>query len=157
MRQVHVCENLCPEALSENMKMCEILQANVLIEKFSSSYSDYTNQLKYRKKDLTLQELIIYMRIEEANRLKNKMDSLSLNCSKANQVQSTVPINKDIFKGKGKKNHKPNYAKQQNKFSNKIQKPKGCTMPVATQDTKHISVQFAKGSHSGIKSLLISA
>jgi len=36
-----------------------------------------------------------------------------------------LPTNRDRFKGKGKKNQKPNYAKQQNKFSNKIQKPKG--------------------------------
>jgi len=32
-----VYENLCAEVLSEGMKMCEILQANVLIEKFSPS------------------------------------------------------------------------------------------------------------------------
>jgi len=34
MVQVHVYENLCVEVLSENLKMDEILQANVLIEKF---------------------------------------------------------------------------------------------------------------------------
>ena len=52
------------------------------------------------------------------------MDSLPLNYSKANLVESTVPTNRDMFKGKGKKSQKPNYAKQQNKFNNKIQKPK---------------------------------
>jgi len=44
------------------------------------------------------------MRAEEATRLKDKMDSLSLNCSKANLVESVVPTNRDRFKGKGKKN-----------------------------------------------------
>ena len=37
MEQVHGYENVCAEVLSENMKMCEILQANVLIEKFPPS------------------------------------------------------------------------------------------------------------------------
>lgn len=52
--QVHVYENLCAEVLVEGMKMCEILQANVLIENFSPSWSDYRNHLKHKKKDLTL-------------------------------------------------------------------------------------------------------
>ena len=51
------------------------------------------------------------MRTEEANSLKDKMDSLSLNSSKANLLQSTEPINRDKFKGKGKKNQKSNYSK----------------------------------------------
>jgi len=60
------------------------------------------------------------MRIEGANCQKDKMNALPLNCSKANLVESTVLTNRDMFKGKGKKNQKPNYLKQQKKFSNKI-------------------------------------
>jgi len=52
------------------------------------------------------------MRIEEANCLKDKMDSLSLNFSKANLVESIAPTNKDKYEGKGKKNQKPSYTKQ---------------------------------------------
>jgi len=37
MEQVYVYENLCAQVLNEGMKMCEILQANVLIEKFLPS------------------------------------------------------------------------------------------------------------------------
>jgi len=103
MEQVHVYENLCTEVLNEGMKMCEILQENVLIEKFSPSWSDYRNHLKYKKKDLTLQELISHMRTEEASRLKDKLESLSLNSSKANLVESSMPFNRDRFKGKNKK------------------------------------------------------
>ena len=33
-KQGYVYENLCAEALNENMNMCEILKANVLIKKF---------------------------------------------------------------------------------------------------------------------------
>jgi len=114
MEQVHTYENLCAEVLNEGMKMCEILQANVLIEKFPPSWSDYRNHLKYKKKDLTLQELISHMRTEEVNRLKDKMAFLSLNSSKANHVESLVPSNKDRFKGKNKKDQKQ--AKHQNQL-----------------------------------------
>lgn len=112
MEHVHVYENLCAEVLSENMKMCEILRANVLIEKFLPSWSDYRNQLKYKKKNLALQELINHLRTEEANRLKDKMNSLSLNSSYVNLIESVVPTNRDKYKGKHKKNQKSSYAKQ---------------------------------------------
>jgi len=94
-----------------------------------------------------------HMRIKKANCLKDKMDSRSLNSSNANLVESAVPINRDRFKGKSKENQKPSYPKQQNKFSNKIQQPKGCAMPVASRGTKHTSAPFTKSSHSQTGSL----
>ena len=103
MEQVHAYENVCAEVLNEGMKMGDILQANVLIEKFPPSWSDYRNHLKHKKKDLTLQELISLMRTEEVNRLKDKMSSLYLNSSKANLVESSVPLNRERFKGKNKR------------------------------------------------------
>ena len=68
--------------------MCEILQANVLLEKFPLTWSEYRNHLKHKKKDLTLQELISHMRTEEANRLKDKKTSLFSVSVKANLVES---------------------------------------------------------------------
>ncbi|XP_019267101.1 PREDICTED: uncharacterized protein LOC109244460 [Nicotiana attenuata] len=72
MEQVHEYENLTADVLNEGMEMCEVLQANVLLEKFPPSWSDYRNQLKHKKKNLTLQELISHMRIEEKDRFKGK-------------------------------------------------------------------------------------
>jgi len=123
MEQVHAYGNLCAEVLNEGMKMCEILQANVLMEKFPPSWSDYRNHLKHKKKDLTLQELISHMRTEETNRLKDKMSSLSLTTSRANLVESSVPLNRDRFKGKNKQDQK--HYKHQNqlkRMNSKIQK-----------------------------------
>jgi len=68
--------------------------------------------VKHKKKELTLQELISHMRTEEANRLKDTMDSLCLYSSKANLVESAVLTNIDRFKGKDKKNQKPSYPKR---------------------------------------------
>ncbi|XP_070014739.1 uncharacterized protein [Nicotiana sylvestris] len=129
MEQVHKYENLTANVLNEGMEMCEILQDNVLLEKFPPSWSDYKNQLKHKKKNLTLQELISHMRTEEANRLKDeefellkdKIKSLSLNSSKANLVESSYTFVKDRFKGKQKKGQKKRYVKKQNYFN----KPEG--------------------------------
>jgi len=54
MEQIYTYENLCAEVLAEGKKMCEILQANVLIEKFPPSWSYYRNHINHKKKDLTL-------------------------------------------------------------------------------------------------------
>ena len=65
------------------------------------------------------------MRTEVANRLKEKMSSLSLNYVNSNLAESAVPMNRDRFKGKGKKFQKPNYnLRNQNAVNKKIQKPK---------------------------------
>jgi len=130
MEQVHMYENLCAEVLVEGMKMCKILQANVLIEKFLPSWSDYRTYLKHKKKDLPVQKLISHVWTEEANRLKDKMSSFLLNYVNSN----LVPMNKDKFKGKGKKFQKLNYnLKTQNADNKKIQKPKAvcyvCSKP----------------------------
>ncbi|KAH0706355.1 hypothetical protein KY285_010860 [Solanum tuberosum] len=71
MEQVHEYENLIFDVLNEDMKMCEIFQ-----------------------------ELISHMRIEEANHLKDKMEALCLNSSKANLVESSSTVEKDRFKSK---------------------------------------------------------
>ena len=41
MNQVHVYEILVIKVLAEGLKMCEILQANVLIEKLPESWNNY--------------------------------------------------------------------------------------------------------------------
>ncbi|XP_021844984.2 uncharacterized protein [Spinacia oleracea] len=92
MDQVHDYENIVFDILGEGMNMCETLQANVILEKFPPSWNDYRSYLKHKKKDMNLQELIGHMRTEEANRLKDKFESLSLNSSKANLVESSAPV-----------------------------------------------------------------
>ncbi|XP_074276851.1 uncharacterized protein LOC141600508 [Silene latifolia] len=106
MDQVHVYENLCADVVNEGMKLDEIFLANVLLEKFPPSWSDYRNHLKHKKKDLSLQELVGHMRTEEANRLKDKPVSQSVKSSNANVdanlVESGGPSYSEKFKGKGK-------------------------------------------------------
>jgi len=85
--------------LAEGIKMCKILQANVLIENFPPFWSDHRNHLKHKKKDLMLQELISHIRTEETNQLKDKMSFPSLNFVNFNLVESVVPMNSSRVKG----------------------------------------------------------
>ncbi|XP_074314675.1 uncharacterized protein LOC141649907 [Silene latifolia] len=101
--KVHVYENLCADIVSEGMKLDGLFIANVLLEKFPPSWSEYRNQLKHKKKDMSLMELISHMRTEEANRLKYN------------------PVVYRSGKGKGKKSDPGKYTKP----VAKIQKPKG--------------------------------
>ena len=87
MEQVHIYENLCADVINEGMKLCDVFLANVLLEKFPPTWTDYRNYLKHKKKDLTLEELVSHMRTEEANRLKDKPVSLP-NSVKVNLVES---------------------------------------------------------------------
>ncbi|KAJ1389134.1 gag-polypeptide of LTR copia-type [Sesbania bispinosa] len=122
MEQVHEYENLVADVLNEGMKMCEILQANVLLEKFPPSWNEFRNHLKHKKKDFTLQELISYMRTEEANRLKDKYHSIPSNLSNVNLVESVGNSVREKFKRTaGKKNlqHKWQDKKQVNKPNTK--------------------------------------
>ena len=41
VEQIHEYENLVANILSEGMKICQILQANVLLEKFFLLWNDY--------------------------------------------------------------------------------------------------------------------
>ncbi|KAA0036921.1 ty1-copia retrotransposon protein [Cucumis melo var. makuwa] len=103
VEQIHEYENLVANVLSEGMKMCKILQENVLLEKFPPSWNDYRNHLKHKKKDLKLPKLISHMRTEEANRLKDKLASQNLNSVNANLVESSF-VNRD--RTKQEKGHK---------------------------------------------------
>ena len=112
MELVHLYENLKVDVLSEGMNMCEILQANVLLKKFPPSLSEYRNQLKHKKKDLILQELINRMRTEEANRLKDKQNSYA----KANLIVASDFSARETSK-KGPKGQNQWDRKKQNRIS----------------------------------------
>ncbi|GAA0186774.1 hypothetical protein LIER_34062 [Lithospermum erythrorhizon] len=131
MDQGHVFENLCGDVINEGMKLDEIFLANVMLEKFPPSWSEYRNHLKHKKREMPLQELISHMRAEEPSRLKDKPDRVTPNSStNANLVETGAPSNFNWFKGNAKMKHqywkskKPN----QNKFPKldaKIQKHPG--------------------------------
>ena len=81
------------------------------------------------------------------NQLKDKLESLSLNLSKANLVESSLHSNRDRFKGKNKKDQKQ--FKQQNhlkRTNSKIQKQKIICYACGKPGHKAYQCNFRKGA-----------
>ena len=131
MDQVHVYENLCADVINEGMGLNDIFLANVLLEKFPPSWSEYRNHLKHKKKDLSLKDLVGHIRTEEANRLKDKSLKEAVPSVKANLAESEVAEGAGNKAGSSKnrpKGKKGGQVKAKNKGpsqkpSGKVQKP----------------------------------
>ncbi|KAK9037819.1 hypothetical protein V6N11_022719 [Hibiscus sabdariffa] len=59
MDKVRDYEKLVSDILAKGMKMCEVLQANILVEKLPKSWSDYHNSLKHKKMDILLEANLV--------------------------------------------------------------------------------------------------
>ncbi|KAL0373620.1 UNVERIFIED_CONTAM: hypothetical protein Sradi_3277700 [Sesamum radiatum] len=150
MDQVHEYENLVVDVLSEGMKMCDTLQANILLEKFSLFWSEYRNHLKHKKKDLNLQELINHMRTVEANQLKDKETSNpSSISSKANLVESSV-LNKERFQNKGRNSKKEGNKNPSKAMMERSKRTKSHV--VARRATKHTNAINERANRKQTKS-----
>ncbi|GKF13210.1 hypothetical protein Tco_0054672, partial [Tanacetum coccineum] len=92
MELVHVYENLVTDVLNEGMKMCEILQANALLEKFPPIWNNYRNQLKHQKRDLSFQELISHIHtggeIQKGKAIWGKPGHKAYQCKKLKDQQT---------------------------------------------------------------------
>ncbi|KAK1380646.1 CCHC-type domain-containing protein [Heracleum sosnowskyi] len=83
---------------SEGMPMNEAFQVAVIIEKLPPGWKDFKNYLKHKRKEMTVQDLVLRLRIEEDN--KNR----SVSSSNANVVE----VKKNSKFKKGKPDKRPN-------------------------------------------------
>ncbi|KAL6326062.1 hypothetical protein AAG906_000937 [Vitis piasezkii] len=86
-------------------KTCETFQVATIIEKLPPAWKDFKNYLKHKRKEMSIEDLIIRLRIEEDNRRSEKKGAHTLNEAKANFVEhgqsSKAKTNNN--KGKGSK------------------------------------------------------
>ena len=68
------------------MKLCETFQVATIIEKLPLSWKDFRSYLKHKKKEISLEELGVRLRIEEDNRKSEKASYKTIE-SKANIVE----------------------------------------------------------------------
>ena len=79
---------------AEGMTLSETFQVAAFIEKLPPSWKDFKNYLKHKRKELSLEDLIVRLRIEEDNRLSEKKVGKNLEVSKANVVEEGSKPNK---------------------------------------------------------------
>ena len=70
LSQVQEFQVILHEIHAEGMVLSESFQAAALIEKLPNGWKDFKNYLKHKRKEMTVEELVVRLRIEEDNRKK---------------------------------------------------------------------------------------
>ena len=110
--QVEELQIIISDILSEGMVLGETFQVAAIIEKLPPSWLDFKNYLKHKRKQMTVDELIVRLRIEEDNRVAQNGGHVE-GLAKANFVEyGQSSKGKGNFKGKGKRPDKKNKGKK---------------------------------------------
>ena len=70
--QIYEFQNLVTQLEADGMPQTEKFVVEIILEKLPPSWKEYQNNMRRKIKNLLLKELIIYIRSEENNRLKEK-------------------------------------------------------------------------------------
>ena len=68
MEQVEAFQLITHEIAAEGMSICEIFTVNSFIEKLPPSWLDFKNYLTHKRKAISLEDLIVKLRVESRNR-----------------------------------------------------------------------------------------
>ncbi|GKC51846.1 hypothetical protein Tco_1074591 [Tanacetum coccineum] len=88
----------------EGMTVSEAFQVAAIIEKLPLSWVDFKNYLKHKRKEMSVEDLIVCIRIEDDNKLAQK-NTYAPDSAKANMIEHAGSSLKSNSKanGKGKK------------------------------------------------------
>nr|GFA60472.1 Pol polyprotein [Tanacetum cinerariifolium] len=103
--QVQDLQILIHEIHAEGMTVSETFQVAAIIEKLPPSWIDFKNYLKRQRKEMSVEDLIVRLRIEEDNKLAQK-NTYAPDSTKANMVDHAGSSSKSNFKAKGKSKKK---------------------------------------------------
>ncbi|KAI3437279.1 uncharacterized protein J3R85_005525 [Psidium guajava] len=92
--QVQELQVIMHDLRAEDMILSESFQVAPFIEKFPPSWKDLKNYLKYKRKELLLEDLIVRLWIEEDNRVSRKKVGSKLEVSRANLIKEASKPNK---------------------------------------------------------------
>ncbi|KAI3808754.1 hypothetical protein L1987_24715 [Smallanthus sonchifolius] len=101
--QVQELQVILSDIHAEGMVLSETFQVTSMVEKLPPSWVDYKNYLKHKRKEMTIEDLVVRLRNEEDNRLALKVSQVQIS-TKANMFehgQSSKSF-KGFKKGKGK-------------------------------------------------------
>ncbi|KAL5713549.1 hypothetical protein ACHQM5_015613 [Ranunculus cassubicifolius] len=68
MEQVEQLQLITHEIQAEGMNICDTFQVAAFIEKLPPSWKDFKNYLKHKRKAMSLEDLVVRLRIESSNR-----------------------------------------------------------------------------------------
>ena len=102
--QIQELQVIIHDLLNEGMIINEAFQVAAFIEKLPPAWKDFKNYLKHKRKEMTLENLIVRLKIEEDNRHAEKISLRQSSISGANIVES-APNAKKRKKNYGPKNH----------------------------------------------------
>ena len=85
--QVQELRVILHEIHAEGMMLSETFQVAAIIEKLPPSWKDFKNYLKHKKKEMSIEDLVIRLCIEEDNRGSEKKMAHNPNQAKANFVE----------------------------------------------------------------------
>ena len=85
--QIQELQVIIHEIHDEGMSLSESFQVAAAIEKLPPLWKDFKNYLKHKRKEMTMEDLIVRLRIEEDNRKSEKKTTNTI-VAKANVVES---------------------------------------------------------------------
>ncbi|GKA94145.1 retrovirus-related pol polyprotein from transposon TNT 1-94 [Tanacetum coccineum] len=113
--QVQDLQVLLHDIHAEGMTLSETFQVAAIIEKLPPSWVEFKNYLKHKRKEMSVEDLVVRLRIEEDNKLAQK-DTYAPDSAKANMVEHAGSSSRSNSKGKGKdkkKNDKKDKGKSE--------------------------------------------
>ena len=103
--QVQELQIILHEIHAEGMMLSQTFQVVAIIEKLPPAWKDFKNYLKHKRKEMSIEDLVIRLRIEEDNKGSEKKMAHNPNEAKANFVEhgQGSKFKKGNNKGKGTK------------------------------------------------------
>ncbi|GJU54973.1 pol polyprotein [Tanacetum coccineum] len=99
--QVQDLQVLLHDIHAKGMTLSETFQVAAIIEKLPPSWVEFKNYLKHKRKEMSVKDLVVHLRIEEDNKLAQK-NTYTPDSDKANMVEHAGSSSKSHYKAKGK-------------------------------------------------------
>ncbi|GJS73335.1 pol polyprotein [Tanacetum coccineum] len=99
--QVQDLQVLLHDIHAGGMTLSETFQVAAIIEKLPPSWVEFKNYLKHKRKEMSVEDLVVHFRIKEDNKLAQK-NTYTPDSDKANMVEHAGLSSKSNFKAKGK-------------------------------------------------------
>ena len=134
--QIHDYHMLINDLVIEDINLLEPFVADYLIKTFPDSWKDYKNSMKHKRKQMSLEDVIIHIRIEEQNKTRDKAERAKELSTKANVVEERPSLNSKGLRDKTL-GLSPTY---QTRSKILPLKKEVTTLSVASLDIMHLSV-----------------